>query len=285
VVAAIRGWTRERVPVDQKTYDIYRSIANTRKLPKDAIIYFTTGWSRANGLNINVWWIDLHVKTGDTTGYTFRIRDGKLRSQLLPADERSRFNLEVIAMAFHKHHDSRNVFPLAQGYQQNGKPAMSWRVAILPFIEQQALYERYDRNEPWDSEHNRKLLSEIPSFYRHPMGKPDSTNTSYFVLTGPETIFDGDRPNTADIHDSSASTLLLVEAKRNTPWTKPDDIPYAADRPLPKFGGWFEGGFNAAFADGHVVFLPDSRAENVIRAFITKASAELVPQTARRARW
>ena len=71
---------------------------------------------------------------------------------------------------------------------------------------------------------------------------------------------------------------MLVEAKREIPWTKPDDIPYAADRPLPKLGGWFNAGFNAAFADGHVVFLPDSHAESVIRAFITKAGAELVPQ-------
>ena len=76
------------------------------------------------------------------------------------------------------------------------------------------------------------------------------------------------------ITDGPSGTLLIVEAKRSVPWTKPDDIPYAADKPLPKFGGWFDGGFSAAFADGHVEFISAAANKNALRASSTNAGGE-----------
>jgi len=83
VVAAIRGWIRERVPATDEVYRVYQTIADTKKLPDGATLTFTTKWSGFNNHEFDVWWIDLTIKTGANTGYTFRIRDQKLRCRPL----------------------------------------------------------------------------------------------------------------------------------------------------------------------------------------------------------
>jgi hypothetical protein len=83
VVAAIRGWIRERVPATDEVYKVYQTIADTKKLPEGATLTFTTQWSGFNQHAFDVWWVDLNIKTGADTGYTFRIRDQKLRCRPL----------------------------------------------------------------------------------------------------------------------------------------------------------------------------------------------------------
>ena len=68
----------------------------------------------------------------------------------------------------------------------------------------------------------------------------------------------------------------VVEGKREVPWTKPEDIPYDADKPLPKLGGWFEQGFCAAFCDGQAMFIASDIDEKALRAWITRAGGENV---------
>ena len=81
VVAAIRGWIRSETKVDDKTYATYIMIINSRKLPEGASLGFTTGWSGYHGYDFTVWWIDLNVKTGPRTGYTYRIRSRLISSE------------------------------------------------------------------------------------------------------------------------------------------------------------------------------------------------------------
>ena len=83
VVAAIRGWDRTRIPATDEVYQIYQTIADTHTLPDGAKLRFTTGWSGFNNHEFDVWWIDLDIKTGIVTRYTFRIRDQKLRCRPL----------------------------------------------------------------------------------------------------------------------------------------------------------------------------------------------------------
>ena len=83
VVAAIRGWIRQQVPATDEVYKVYQTIADTKKLPEGATLEFTTKWSGFNNYEFDVWWIDLTIKTGADTGYTFRIRDRKLRCRPL----------------------------------------------------------------------------------------------------------------------------------------------------------------------------------------------------------
>src|SRR5262245_36952803 len=83
VVAAIRGWIRKQVPVSDEVYKIYQTIADTKTLPEGATLRFITKWSGFNNHEFDVWWVDLSIKTGANTGYTFRIRDQKLRCRPL----------------------------------------------------------------------------------------------------------------------------------------------------------------------------------------------------------
>jgi hypothetical protein len=79
VVAAIRGWIRERVKASGEVYAAYQRIADTGRLPEGAELDFTTGWVGFRGYDFDVWWIDLTIRTGPASGYTYRIRDRKLR--------------------------------------------------------------------------------------------------------------------------------------------------------------------------------------------------------------
>ena len=81
VIAAIRGWIRERVKVEDDVYRAYQKMADTKTLPPGARLDFTTRWLGFNGYDYDVWWIDLSIKTGENTGYTFRIRARMIRSQ------------------------------------------------------------------------------------------------------------------------------------------------------------------------------------------------------------
>jgi hypothetical protein len=153
-------------------------------------------------------------------------------------------------------------------------------VAILPYIEQAALYQQYKFDEPWDSPSNRKVLAQIPPTFRHPSLPQTSVNASYFVLTGPDTMFPTGTKKGIDfakVSDGLSNTIMVVEAKREIPWTKPEDIPYAKDQPLPTFGGFDEpSGFNAGFGDGSVRFISKNAAETLLRALFTRAGGELI---------
>ncbi|MBC8869732.1 MAG: DUF1559 domain-containing protein [Planctomycetes bacterium] len=183
--------------------------------------------------------------------------------------------LKRIAVAMHNYHETHGRFPPAAGYGPDGKTPHSWRVAILPFLGQAELHKKYNFNEPWDGPNNGKLLEEIPAVYRCPKVDGDSTYSSYFVLTGPTTVFCGpEGTSKRDIIDGTNSTLLVVEAKQEIPWTKPEDISYTPTGPLPKLGGMHNGGSYASFADGSVRWIGDSTPEKNLRALCTKAGKE-----------
>jgi len=186
-------------------------------------------------------------------------------------------NLKQIALAMHNFHAANNRFPPAVLMGPDGKTPHSWRVALLPYLEQGNLYRQYRLDEPWDGPNNRQLLAKLPAIYRAPRELPGSSNASYFVLTGPETIFDGPQGSgMADIRDGTSNTLLVVECKRDIPWTKPEDIPYDPRKPLPELGGCYEDLFIAAMADGSVRALPKTTDEQTLRALISKAGGEVV---------
>ena len=81
VIASIRGWIRSQVQASDEVYAAFQQIAATGKLPKGAQLEFTTGWRGYRGFDFDVWWIDLSISTGPMSGYTYRIRDRKLRSR------------------------------------------------------------------------------------------------------------------------------------------------------------------------------------------------------------
>jgi len=166
-------------------------------------------------------------------------------------------NLKQIAVAMENYYDvmfdGRQSFPPAVVQRRNDKFPRSWRVEMLPFVGAANLYQQYRKDEPWDSENNKKVLEKMPDVFRSPFDDPKSTNSGYYVLVGPGTMFEGTAGiRWQDVPDGRSNTLLVVGAKRAIPWTKPEDIPFDPDKPLPELGGFVKGQFMATLADGEV---------------------------------
>jgi prepilin-type N-terminal cleavage/methylation domain-containing protein/prepilin-type processing-associated H-X9-DG protein len=186
-------------------------------------------------------------------------------------------NLKQIGLAMHNFVSASGNFP-PPAITADGKPTLSWRVAILPFLDQQELYGKFHLDEPWDSPHNKLLLNRMPDVYAPVIKKNDPIGSTYYqVFAGPGSMFDGDDgTKIQDVTDGTSNTILVVEASKPVPWTKPADLPFAKAKPLPKLGGWFKGGFNAAFADGSVKFLNSELDSNILRSLITRNAGEVV---------
>ena len=205
------------------------------------------------------------------------------RSATSTEDELCRSNLKRLGIALHNYHNDFKRFPPAVFRQKDGKKLehpYSWRVALLPYLDEPELYRQYRFDEPWDSERNRKVLEQMPSVYRHPGADKESVYTAYFALVGPGTAFEGsDGVPIRRFFDGTSNTILLVEAKRATEWTKPEDIPYVPDGPLPVFGGFHRkpvAGFYALMADAAPCFFPATFDPNMLRRVITRADREIV---------
>jgi prepilin-type processing-associated H-X9-DG protein len=198
-------------------------------------------------------------------------------------------NLKQIGRAMHNYESSYGSLPPAAITDKDGKPLLSWRVAILPYIEHAELYGRFKFDEPWDSPHNKALLSEMPLSYRCPSERLDDPNepgmTTYKVIVGPTSLFENDPQRgtkIAQITDGTSNTLMVVESNDAVPWTKPEDLPFDPNpsSELPAVGSAHPGGFNALMADGAVRFLHDTIDLSTLRALITKNGGEIVPNDA-----
>jgi hypothetical protein len=189
----------------------------------------------------------------------------------------SQNNLKQIMLAMHNYAAAYGSFPPAVLYRPGSTIPYSWRVALLPFLDAVPLYDQYKFDEAWDSPNNKKILAKMPAVFRDPGAPAGSTDACYYALVGPSTIFSGEEGTTfAQILDGTSNTLMVVEAKRAIPWTKPEDIPYEADKPLPKLGGFYKEGFNAGLADGSVRFISQMIDEKVLRALITRDGGEVL---------
>ena len=189
-------------------------------------------------------------------------------------------HMKQLALAMHNYHAMHGHFPSAVVTGPDGRTPHSWRVELLPFLDQKPLYQQYRMDEPWDSASNRKVLESRPEVFGYPGSGDDPTHAAYFAVVGPNTIFPADGKGTEirEIRDGTTTTILVVEAKRPIPWTKPEDIPLDPDGPPPKFGGFQSQfrGYNVSFADGSVRFLLDTIDANTLKALFTRAGGEVI---------
>jgi hypothetical protein len=187
-------------------------------------------------------------------------------------------NLKSLALAMHAYRDEHGTFPPHAIFDEKGRPLLSWRVAILPYIEQKELYQQFKLDEPWDGPHNSKLLAKMPQIYLHPMRntREEPFTTHLRVFVGKGAAFEGQRGLRVpkDFPDGTSNTILIVEAAQAVPWTSPEDLHYVPDWPLPKLGGFFWRGFYVALADGSVQVIPQETREATIRAHITRNGGE-----------
>ncbi len=219
---------------------------------------------------------------------------------------RSVNNLKQIMLAMHNFHSAHGHFPPAVIYGPNGKPWHSWRVLILPFLEQNELYGKYDFSKPWDAPENVAVRNTVVEVYKDPVyGNPGEAVTHYAVLVGEQALFkpsgakitDPKNPlanmksgarGVADIIDGTAFTLAVVPVAddRKIPWTKPEDIAFGPGFPGLGQPGGIAAPYSApsgkgrvipmAFADGSVIQFLDTMDMDTLRAMITFRGSEVI---------
>jgi hypothetical protein len=180
-------------------------------------------------------------------------------------------NLTQLGLAMQMYYETYGSFPPAV-LRDRGQP-YSWRVALLRFLgpEEEKLFWQYRRDEPWDSPANKAVLAHMPRVFALPGGVRHADGlTHYQVLVGAGTAFE--RPEEG-VHIGSfprgtEHTILVVEAADPVPWTKPEDLPYAPDGPLPKVGGIVGDGFHAMFANGDVRWIEAAEEDNTLRTLV-----------------
>jgi prepilin-type processing-associated H-X9-DG protein len=191
-------------------------------------------------------------------------------------------NLEQIGLAMHKYCSIHNTFSPAYNQSPEGKPLLSWRVHILPFLQQKALYDEFHKDEPWDSPHNKSLISRMPAVYACPSGSralAKEGKTSYLTPRGPATIFPGALAiKMQEVTDGLANTILIVDASdaAAVTWTKPDDWDMAVEPKVQSLFGHHPKGTNFAFADGNVLFLKETITAKRLQALTTRNGCEQV---------
>lgn len=191
-----------------------------------------------------------------------------------------KYNLRQIGLAFHNYHDTYKCFPPYAICDHEARPLLSWRVAILPFVEEHDLYRQFHLNEPWDSPHNFPLAQRMPSVYRCPTDASSKANaSSYVVVTGPGTFFPIDsQTKIQDVKDGMSMTVMAGEyVPNNSPWTKPevysiDDSIVGAGR----FSSSHSGGWHVLVGDGLCRFVDEKTDPMTLRAILSIAGGEQV---------
>lgn len=193
-------------------------------------------------------------------------------------------NLKQIGLAMHNYHDTYRAFPAGYNADKDGKPLLSWRVHVLPFIDEAQLYDEFHLDEPWDSPHNKTLIERMPQVYRSPAssGKPGMTN--YLGVGGADGIFvkpqPGDKLGTsmAQVTDGTSNTIMAVEVPDESAviWSKPGDFAPNKENPTRGLIGLHRGGFQAALTDGSVRFIAETIDAAVLNGLFTKSGGEAV---------
>ncbi|MBN1588040.1 MAG: DUF1559 domain-containing protein [Pirellulales bacterium] len=236
-------------------------------------------------------------------GFMLLVCGGILVALLLPAVQAAREaarraqcmnNMKQVTLALHNYESEYGQFPPAYVADKDGKPMYSWRVLILPYLEQQDLYERYHLDEPWDSPANRAVTQvPISSFQcaSSPPGRtgfPNGAPTNYVMVVGPGCVSEGPTSHKiSDISDGTANTILLAEvAGSDIAWAEPRDLDaqtmsYVIDDPSgrPCISSNHPGVVNVAMADGSVHRLDNDTDPETVRQMtqIADDAPDMIP--------
>lgn len=210
-------------------------------------------------------------------------------------------NLKAVSMALHNYHDTHRVFPMTGVEFERGgdrviREQLSWRVRLLPYLDEMELYEQFDFNQPWDSPQNLALIEKMPAWYATPGRSTPVGETRVQAIVfprdprtitdvAPETLRDYGRATAFDLAygesmrrgsasaasygdflDGTSNSIIVVEADTPVIWTKPDDWELDFHEPKRDLGGVRFGGFLTIFADNNVRLLPANiDGESVLR--------------------
>lgn len=191
-------------------------------------------------------------------------------------------NMKQLALGMHIYHDKHREFPPSVSQDEKGAPLLSWRVHLLPHLEQQALYDEFHLNEPWNSAHNKKLIDKMPPVFSCGSADlKDAGKTTYLVPTGEHAIFKTDKgTKIREIRDGTSNTIMIVDASPDHAviWTKPEDLVVDPDQPKKALGGQHHDAFATAFADGSVRFIAEDIAVKTLRWLFNPDDGNPIPR-------
>jgi len=183
-------------------------------------------------------------------------------------------NLKRIGLGIHNYSSARRAFPPAYVADKNGKPLLSWRVLLLPYVDQENLFRAFHLDEPWDSEHNKTLLAKMPNVYKTPSSTVvDQWKTNYLTVRGKDTIFSGKMPcKPGSIRDGTSNTVMTVEVSdaKAVEWSRPDVFEFNPQNPTEGLIGLRDNGFLIGVADGSTRFVRPPNSPDILKAWFNK---------------
>jgi hypothetical protein len=190
------------------------------------------------------------------------VRDVAARTQMIN-------NMKQTALGWHHHHDVTKHFPTPRMTSVNNDKVLpvdlSWRVAILPYIEAGDLFNGFDLTAGWEHPHNLPIHNQMPATYIRVYVDRENIEpkmlTHFQCFTGPGTLYPNNAPKKfQDLVDGSSNTFLVAEAEKGVIWTRPADMAIRPDQPLP----FPIGLFYAAMGDGTVRWVSRDRTDDTI---------------------
>jgi hypothetical protein len=192
-------------------------------------------------------------------------------------------DLRMIAVGLINASDTaRGLLPAPASFGPDGKPLVSWRVHLLPYLDEAKLYKEFRLDEPWDSEHNRKLIARMPRVFQGQDRKLNAEGKTVYLLPVGEGAAFPDikqrRKFPADFSDGTSNTIFVVQADPSQAviWTKPQDLAYDARQPRKGLSTRYAGGFLAVLADGSARLIRGTVSDATLRALFTPAGGEVL---------
>jgi len=188
-------------------------------------------------------------------------------------------NLKQIGLGMHSQSDTNNGLAAPFTVDKTGtvRPGLSFRVGLLPYIEQDALYRRFDMTKAWDAPENKTLGQVVVPQYTGP-NAPQSSDTPFRVFHGGGALFetDGKLLKLSSVSDGLSNTIMVVAGTDSVPWSKPQEFPYSKTTPLPKLQVTANGKYLVLMADGSTRYVSPTISELVLRQAIEKADGNVI---------
>lgn len=180
-------------------------------------------------------------------------------------------NIRQLVLAMHNYHSANGHFPPAHTVDDQGNPLHSWRVLILPYLDENELYSKIDLTVPWDHPNNLAFHNQMPEIYHCLADPTNDGTTAYLMATGPNCFGNqAEERQFDDFLDGTSYTVAIIESTtKRTNWMSPNDI---SIEDLLKLQNQTDastlitsnhpGGSNVGFADGSASFIDDTTTVN-----------------------